>query len=115
MEKLRTLAAVTIAAATFVVAAPSASAAVEARVAANGPHTISRGVATVDLFVNCTDSETGSDLLTDATLTVTLTQGHRSVTRVEEIRCFGDDLVDTTFRGFHPGEAFIEPRSRPAT
>ena len=108
MEKLRTLAAVTIAAATFVVAAPPASAAVEARVAANGPHTISRGVATVDLFVNCTDSETGSDLLTDATLTVTLTQGHRSVTRVEEIRCFGDDLVDTTFRGFHPGEAFIE-------
>ena len=108
MEQLRTLAAVTIAAATFVVAAPPASAAVEARVAANGPHTISRGVATVDLFVNCTDSETGSDLLTDATLTVTLTQGHRSVTRVEEIRCFGDDLVDTTFRGFHPGEAFIE-------
>jgi len=108
METLRTLAAVTIAAATFIVAAPPASAAVEARVAANGPHTISRGVTTVDLFVNCTDSETGSDLLTDATLTVTLTQGHRSVTRVEEIRCFGDDLVDTTFRGFHPGEAFIE-------
>jgi hypothetical protein len=30
------------------------------------------------------------------------------VTRVEEIRCFGDDLVDIRFRGFHPGEAFIE-------
>jgi hypothetical protein len=108
MKKLRMVAAVTIAAATFGLAASSAFAAVEARVLANGPHTFTHGVATVDLFVDCTDTVTGTDLLTDATLTVTLTQGQRSATRVEEIRCFGDDLVDTTFRRFHPGEAFVE-------
>jgi hypothetical protein len=53
MKKLCIVAAVTIA--MFVLAAPPAFAAVEARVLANGPHTISRGVATVDLFVDCTD------------------------------------------------------------
>jgi len=108
MKKLRVVAAVMIAAATFGWAASAAFAAVEARVLTNGPHTFSRGVATVDLFVDCTDSVSGSDLLTDATLTVTLTQGHRSATRVEEIRCFGDDLLDVTFRRFHPGAAFVE-------
>src|SRR5215213_8629222 len=108
MKKLSMVAAVTIAAATFVLAAPPAFAAVEARVLANGPHTISRGVATVDLFVDCTDSVTGSDLRTNATLTLTLMQGHRSVTKRREFQCFGDDLVDIGFRGFHPGEAFIE-------
>lgn len=108
MKKLRVVAAVTIVAATFGLAASVAFAAVEARVLANGPHTFSHGVATVDLFVDCTDSVTGSDLLTDAALTVTLTQSHRSRTRVEEIRCFGDDLVDITFRHFHPGAAFVE-------
>jgi hypothetical protein len=107
MKKLSVVAAATIAA-TFLVAAPQALAAVEARVLANGPHTISRGVATVDLFVDCTDSETGSDLRTNATLTLTLTQGHRSVTKSREFQCFGDDLVDIGFRGFHPGKAFIE-------
>jgi hypothetical protein len=107
MKKLSVVAAATIAA-TFLVAAPHALAAVEARVLANGPHTISRGVATVDLFVDCTDSETGSDLRTNATLTLTLTQGHRSVTKSREFQCFGDDLVDIGFRGFHPGKAFIE-------
>jgi hypothetical protein len=107
MKKLSVVAAATIAA-TFLVAAPHAFAAVEARVLANGPHTISRGVATVDLFVDCTDSETGSDLRTNATLTLTLTQGHRSVTKSREFQCFGDDLVDIGFRGFHPGKAFIE-------
>jgi hypothetical protein len=81
---------------------------VEARVLANGSHTISRGVATVDLFVDCTDSVTGSDLRTNATLTVTLTQGHRSATKRREFQCFGDDLVDIRFCGFHPEEAFIE-------
>jgi len=94
--------------ATFVLAAPPAFAAVEARVLANGPHTITRGVATVDLFVDCTDSVTGSDLRTNATLTLTLMQGHRSLTKRREFQCFGDDLVDIGFRGFHPGEAFIE-------
>jgi hypothetical protein len=108
MKKLRMVAAATVAAAAFVLVAPPAFAAVEARVLANGPHTISRGLATVDLFVDCTDSETGSDLRTNATLTLTLTQGHRSVTKVQEFQCFGDDLVDITFRGFHPGAAFIE-------
>jgi hypothetical protein len=107
MKKLSVVAAATIAAA-FLVAAPHAFAAVEARVLANGPHTISRGIATVDLFVDCTDSETGSDLRTNATLTLTLTQGHRSVTKSREFQCFGDDLVDIGFRGFHPGKAFIE-------
>jgi hypothetical protein len=108
MKKLRVVAAVAIATAKFGLAASSAFAAVEARVSANGPHTFTHGVATVDLFVNCTDSVTGSDLLTDASLSVTLTQVHRSATKVEEIRCFGDDLVDITFRRFHPGEAFVE-------
>jgi hypothetical protein len=101
MKKLQMVAAVAIATATFGLAASSAFAAVEARVSANGPHTFAHGVATVDLFV-------GSDLLTDASLSVTLTQVHRSATKVEEIRCFGDDLVDITFRRFHPGEAFVE-------
>jgi hypothetical protein len=108
MKKLRVVAALTMAAAMFGLAASAALAAVEARVLANGPHTFSHGVATVDLFVDCTDSVTGSDLLTEATLTVTLTQVHRSATRIEEIRCFGDDLVDVTFRRFHPGAAFVE-------
>ena len=108
MRKLQIVAALAIAVATFVLAAPPAFAAVEARVLANGPHTISHGIATVDLFVDCTDSVTGSDLRTNATLTVTLTQGHRSVTKVAEFQCFGDDLVDIGFRGYHPGEALIE-------
>jgi hypothetical protein len=108
MGKLHIVAALAIAVATFVLAAPPAFAAVEARVLANGPHTISRGVATVDLFVDCTDSVTGSDLRTNATLTLTLMQGHRSVTKRREFQCFGDDLVDIGFRGFHPGEALIE-------
>ena len=108
MRKLHIVAALAIAVATFVLAAPPAFAAVEARVLANGPHTISRGVATVDLFVDCTDSVTGSDLRTNATLTLTLMQGHRSVTKRREFQCFGDDLVDIGFRGFHPGEAFIK-------
>jgi hypothetical protein len=59
-------------------------------------------------MVDCTDSVTGSDLRTNATLTVTLTQGHRSATKRREFQCFGDDLVDIRFCGFHPGEAFIE-------
>lgn len=108
MRKLHIVAALAIAVATFVLAAPPAFAAVEARVLANGPHTITRGVATVDLFVDCTDSVTGSDLRTNATLTLTLMQGHRSLTKRREFQCFGDDLVDIGFRGFHPGEAFIE-------
>jgi hypothetical protein len=108
MRKLHVVGALAIAVATFALAAPIAHAGVEARVLANGPHTISRGVTTVDLFVDCTDSVTGSDLRTNATLTVTLTQGHRSVTKRREFQCFGDDLVDIGFRGFHPGEAFIE-------
>ena len=108
MKKLRIVAAAAIAAATFALAAAPAFGAVEARVLANGPHTISRGSATVDLFVDCIDSETGSDLRTNATLTVTLTQGHRSVTKSREFQCFGDDLVDISFRGFHPGAAFVE-------
>jgi hypothetical protein len=108
MRKLHIVAALAIPVATFVLAAPPAFAAVEARVLANGPHTISHGVAIVDLFVDCTDSVTGSDLRTNATLTLTLTQGHRSLTKHREFQCFGDDLVDIGFRGFHPGEAFIE-------
>jgi len=108
VRKLHIVAALAIAVATFVLAAPPAFAAVEARVLANGPHTITRGVATVDLFVDCTDSVTGSDLRTNATLTLTLMQGHRSLTKRREFQCFGDDLVDIGFRGFHPGEAFIE-------
>lgn len=108
MKKFRIVAVATVAAATFALAAAPAFGAVEARVLANGPHTIIRGVATVDLFVDCIDSETGSDLRTNATLTVTLTEGHRSVTKSREFQCFGDDLVDIPFRGFHPGAAFIE-------
>ena len=106
MKKSRIVAVATVVAATL--AAAPAFGAVEARVLANGPHTISRGVATVDLFVDCIDSETGSDLRTNATLTVTLTEGHRSVTKSREFQCFGDDLVDIPFRGFHPGAAFVE-------
>ena len=83
MKKLRVVAAVTIAAATFGWAASAAFAAVENIPSIKRKADFSRGVATVDLFVDCTDSVSGSDLLTDATLTVTLTQGHRSATRVE--------------------------------
>src|SRR5215211_2714521 len=107
MRKLHVVAALAIAVATVVLAVPPAFAAVEARVLANGPHTVSRGVATVDLFVDCTDPATGSDLQTNATLTLTLMQGHRSVTKGREFQCFGDDLVDIGFRGFPPGKAFI--------
>jgi hypothetical protein len=109
MNRLRIIAAVALAAPTFLLAAPPAFAAVETRVVVGGPYTFSRGQPTIIAFVNCTDSETGSDLRTDATLTVTLTQGRRSVTRVKEFQCWGDDeVIIGTFRGFHPGEAFIE-------
>lgn len=101
------LAAVTLTVGLLVLAAPPAFAAVETRVELNNA-TFFRGTTTVSTFVNCTDSETGSDVQTDATLTVTLTQGQRSVTDVEEFTCFGDDLVIFTFRGFHPGTAFFE-------
>jgi hypothetical protein len=107
MDRIRIVAAVTIVVGMLVLTASPAFAAVETRVEFNNG-TSSRGTTTIDPFVNCTDSETGSDVQTDATLTVTLTQGGRSVTRVEEFTCFGDDLVVFTFRGFHPGDAFFE-------
>jgi hypothetical protein len=109
MRRLRTFAALTLVAAIFVLAAQPAFAAIETRVVVGGPYTFNRGQPTIIAFVNCTDSETGSDLRSAATLTVTLTQGRRSVTRVKEFQCWGDDdIVIGTFRGFHPGEAFIE-------
>ena len=109
MRRLRTFVAVTLAAAIFVLAAQPAFATIETRVVVGGPYTFNRGQPTISAFVNCTDSETGSDLRSAATLTVTLTQGRRSVTRVKEFQCWGDDeIVIGTFRGFHPGEAFIE-------
>ena len=93
----------------LVISATPAFAAIETRVVVGGPYTFNRGQPTISAFVNCTDSETGSDLRSAATLTVTLTQGRRSVTRVKEFQCWGDDeIVIGTFRGFHPGEAFIE-------
>lgn len=104
--RLRVLAPATLTVGLLVLAASPAFAAVETRVELNNA-TFLRGMTTVSTFVNCTDSETGSDVRT--TLTVTLTQGQRSRDRtVEEFMCFGDDLVTFTFRGFHPGTAFFE-------
>lgn len=109
MRRLGPLATVVLAAAIFVLAAQPAFAAIETRVVVGGPYTIRRGAPTIIALVDCTDSETGSDLRSAATLKVTLTQRHRSVTRVKEFQCWGDDdIVIGTFRGFHPGKAFIE-------
>ncbi len=109
MRRLRAFAAVTLATAIFVLAAQPAFAAIETRVVVGGPYTFRRGAPTIIALVDCTDSETGSDLRSAATLTVTLTQGRRSVTRVKGFQCWGDDdIVIGTFRGFHPGGAFIE-------
>jgi hypothetical protein len=106
--RLRVLAPATLTMGLLVLAAPPAFAAVETRVEFNNA-TFFRGATTLSTFVNCTDSETGSDVQTDATLTVTLTQGQRSRDRtVKDFTCFGDDLVNFTFRDFHPGTAFFE-------
>lgn len=107
MNRLRIAAVATVAAGMLTLAASPAFAVVESRVAFNAG-TFSRGTTTIEAFVNCTDAETGSDVQTDATLKVTLTQGQRTITMAREVTCFGDDLVVFTLRGFHPGDAFFE-------
>src|SRR5688500_14047059 len=92
-----------------------AFAAIETRVVVGGPYTIRRGAPTIIALVDCTDSETGSDLRPAATLKVKLTQRHGSVTRVKEFQCWGDDdIVIGTFRGFHPESPSSGRPSRPA-
>jgi hypothetical protein len=89
--------------------ATPALAAIQVRLVVGGPYTFSHGQPIIVAFVDCTDSETGSDLRSAARLTVTLTQGHRSVTRTKDFQCWGDDdIVIGPFRGFHPGLALID-------
>jgi hypothetical protein len=93
----------------LVVTATPAFAAIQVRLVVGGPYTFSHGQPIIVAFVDCTDSVTGSDLRSAATLTVTLTQGHRSVTRTKDFQCWGDDdIVIGPFRGFHPGLALID-------
>jgi hypothetical protein len=91
------------------ISATPAFAAIQVRLVVGGPYTFSHGQPIVVAFVDCTDSETGSDLRSAATLTVTLSQGHRSVTRTKDFQCWGDDdIIVGPFRGFHPGLALID-------
>jgi hypothetical protein len=91
------------------ISATPAFAAIQVRLVVGGPYTFSHGQPIVVAFVDCTDSETGSDLRSAATLTVTLSQGHRSVTRIKDFQCWGDDdIIVGPFRGFHPGLALID-------
>jgi hypothetical protein len=105
--KTRAAIAVSTLAATLVLAAPPALAAVETSFVIGGPE-FDRGTTAVSTFINCVDPETFSDVQADATVTVTLTQGRRSVTQTQTFTCFGDDDRLFTFRGFHPGAAFLE-------
>jgi hypothetical protein len=105
--KVRAAAVATLAVATLILAAPSALAAVETSFVVGGPE-FSRGTTAVSAFTNCVDPDTFSDVQADATVTVTLTQGRRSVTQTQTFTCFGDDDRLFTFRGFHPGTAFLE-------
>jgi hypothetical protein len=104
--KVRALAVATLAA-MLVLAATPALAAVETSFVIGGPE-FHRGTTALSTFTNCVDPETFSDVQADATVTVTLTQGPRSVTQVQTFTCFGDDDRLLTFRGFHPGTAFLE-------
>jgi hypothetical protein len=91
------------------ISATPAFAAIQVRLVVGGPYTFSHGQPIVVAFVDCSDSETGSDLRSAATLTVTLSQGHRSVTRTKDFQCWGDDdIIVGPFRGFHPGLALID-------
>jgi hypothetical protein len=94
--------------AVLMVGATPALAAIQVRLVVGGPYTFSRGQALVVAFVDCTDDLTFSDLRSAAELTVTLTQGHRIVTKVTEFQCWGDDDITIPFRGFHPGLAVID-------
>lgn len=91
----------------MVIATP-ALAAIRVRLVVGGPYTFSRGQGLVVAFVDCTDDVTFSDLRSAAELTVTLTQGHRTVTKVTDFQCWGDDDITIPFRGFHPGLATID-------
>lgn len=92
----------------LVASATPALAAIQVRLVVGGPYTFSRGQALTVAFVDCTDSETGSDLRSAATLTITLSQGNRTVTKIREFQCWGDDDITIPFRGFHPGLATID-------
>lgn len=92
----------------LVAGATPALAAIQVRLVVGGPYTFSRGKALAVAFVDCTDSETGSDLRSAATLTMTLSQGNRTVTKITEFQCWGDDDITIPFRGFHPGLATID-------
>ena len=92
----------------LVASATPALAAIQVRLVVGGPYTFSPGKALAVAFVDCTDSETGSDLRSAATLTMTLSQGNRTVTKITEFQCWGDDDITIPFRGFHPGLATID-------
>lgn len=92
----------------LVVSATPAFAAIQVRLVVGGPYTFSHGQALVVAFVDCTDDVTLSDLRSAAELTVTLTQGNRTVTKVTEFQCWGDDDITIPFRSFHPGLATID-------
>lgn len=106
MRVRATLAASTLTA-VLVFAASPALAAVETSFVIGGPE-FYRGTTAASAFINCADPETFSDVQADATVTMTLTQGRRSVTQTQTFMCFGDEERLFTFRGFHPGTAFLE-------
>ena len=109
MLRWRFLSGALLIVAMLVISATPAFAAIQVRLVVGGPYTFSHGQPIIVAFVDCTDSETGSDLRSAATLSVTLTQGHRFLTRTKDFQCWGDDdIVIGTFRGFHPGVALID-------
>jgi hypothetical protein len=110
MRRLRIIAAVALIVGLLVLAASPASALVRANVGLTRAPTLQRGETLVSIYAICVDRVTEDPVTADAEVVVTLTQGHRSVTKTETFTCFGDmpDAVTFSFRGFHPGEVFVE-------
>jgi hypothetical protein len=109
MSRLRVVAAGTLTVGMLVLGASAAYAWVDVTAMVLSEYPVDRGRALITVGVNCVDHETFEPTIAEATVTVTLTQGNRSVTKTETFTCNGDqpDAVTFTFRGFHAGSASV--------
>jgi hypothetical protein len=110
MRWRRVVGAATLIVALLVLAAPPAFAVLRANVGLTRTPTSHRGATLVSVYAICVDRDTEDPVSAEAEVVVTLTQGNRSVVKAETFTCFGDqpDAVTLSFRGFHPGDAFVE-------
>jgi hypothetical protein len=107
MRSLRVLTAVAFTAALLTLG-PSAQAAVEVSWSFVSEFPVSHGTALITVGTNCYDPETNLATPGQATITLTLTQGNRTVTKTQSFDCEGAQGVTLAFRGFHAGAATID-------